>query len=292
MLKCHLGRVFVRGLFVSAVITIVVGSLAVRFGVDDWLSGRKEVNAQLDEIRHKIAAGQRFRAKVLDHQPNLDLHGTGTKSHLMVIGEDLLAPSQPNDVRIYDVVDDELQLRFRLWPEGKKVGKPLWNFQFTKIIDVDRDGTNEIVGMYHSLDSGDFKKYPVLIAWDDASSEYRISPLFSDKPSAKGISDHYSAGMRLPRPEVGSRHAFPAYSVAAYDIITYKDGEGTRNLAIAAHYTHTDPFDEGPPYVVTAFGLGEPFLGWCTKSIMIKHRDPEVPLSLTIVDAWRDNPVC
>lgn len=201
----------------------------------------RPISQQLDEVVRRAAQERRY--VVLRRERSL--HGTGTKSYLMVLRDealrdrfrtDLGTPSAISDeVRIYDDVDGELRLRFRFQAQGPgeivqrpEGDMPSFIFRLRTIDDFDRNGESEVVGLFerNTLASGPLP-VPVIITWDEGDARYRIHSLVPEAPRLqppKDIDPVVLEGYTKPT-ELHNQHAqhlLLGYAVDEFAVVTTK----------------------------------------------------------------------
>ena len=184
---------------------IVLAGLAAGLGVVVVVGGdaggrsQPSVAEQLEAVVARAAQERRYVAV----RRRVPIHGTGTRSHLLVLRDldlrdrfrtDLATPQAlSDDIRIYDEVDGRLRLRFRFQPQnpGEVAQRPdgdLPGFllRVGGVADYDKNGELEIVGALerNSLASGPFP-VPVIIVWDEADGRYRIHALIPEPPDLR-----------------------------------------------------------------------------------------------------------
>lgn len=129
----------------------------------------------------------------------VQFHGFGRPSYVFVFRDDRLrdrlrteldAPRSSDEIRIYDVDDGRLHLRFRFRPQAPGTVRQLpegdypgFLFRPLTVEDVDRNDKPELLGAFerYTLASGPLP-VPVVVLWDEGALKYRISPLVQEAP--------------------------------------------------------------------------------------------------------------
>lgn len=153
-----------------------------------------------DSIESQRAATIREAAEEglgLIYQGSGDLHGTGSRSHVLVFRDRELARS--DEIRILDRDGSELRERFAFRPRGSGLGadRAIYLVGLSgadrPITDLDRDGRSELVLAFGSMrPEKDFEPgllRPVLVHWDpllDDAGGYRIDALIPNGRTLEG----------------------------------------------------------------------------------------------------------
>jgi hypothetical protein len=173
------------------VLTLVITTLPERIDVP-FLSDPPPIEEQLSDIASDAALSGRFPAVT---KP-VELQVSGTESYLMVLRDSEFqtfpGPTAASDeVRIYDLVDDELQLRFSFTPDPSTTGslagaKPLMVFLLERVTNLDAEPGSEILGAFSPFAMLPEFPIPVEIDWADSETGYRISGLVPKRPQVAG----------------------------------------------------------------------------------------------------------
>ncbi len=143
------------------------------------------ISVQLADVRQEAAA-QSLRTVA---NQRVDLHGTGQASYLLALrrdgtpwatGSNGKFVRASDEIRIYDVEDHELVLRFRFRPKPNRGLAYL--FELLAVRDLDHNGRAELVGAYWSIYMNERQATPVALVWDDAASAYKLSGLITTPP--------------------------------------------------------------------------------------------------------------
>lgn len=161
---------------------------------------------QLDRVLQTAAREKRrvvFRASAHMHGPG------GPEAQIIVLRDDRVKEHPPGDipidahgrssapgsdeVRVYDLVQGRLSLRFRFLPQGPGQVRqlpegdyPTFRFRATPPRDRDGDGRPELVGSFDrvTLASGPYP-VPVSLSWDDGAQRYQLAPLIPNPPKIR-----------------------------------------------------------------------------------------------------------
>jgi hypothetical protein len=154
------------------------------------------LDTQIDAIRAEMARGGRRTLATR----TADLHGSGGASYLFVFRHARLdshdfADPQSDELRIYDVVNDALTLRFSFqprpltFPDDEIGGGVPYLFRIEEIRDYDGDGTPEILGDFRQLAMTGVFPRPVFVVWDEGLQKYTIGSLTPEKPRVVRLRD-------------------------------------------------------------------------------------------------------
>ena len=154
-------------------------------------------------------------------QRKVFLHGSGRTSWVFLSRSEVpqdsfeqqgaISPPKgsSDELRVYDVEDGELELRFRLQPQlrlrrddGHSVPLgPAFEISLGPIRDRNHDGRPEIVGtidrsLFDRRPRPEEGRVPFAVLWDDAQGRYRLRALVPKPPDLKRIRDreHYLPG--------------------------------------------------------------------------------------------------
>ena len=116
-----------------------------------------------------------------------DLRGTLEYSHILVFRSPYsLRIGRPDELRIYDEDNGVLEerLRFRpsvelLKPQSLRRVNPGLQFDIERIVDIDGNGSREIIGAFSLRAMGPYEPRPVVIKWEPGREEYSIIPVLN-----------------------------------------------------------------------------------------------------------------
>jgi hypothetical protein len=199
---------------VTAAIVALVGGLLPRCGV-----GRppETVSTLLDRLLQDLNRTHPDAAVI--QRTKGDLHGTGTESHVFVLRDVRQFPPLASDeLVIYDKKTGGIEPAFEFRPPPITIGIGLRLTDPLELIDMDGNGSNEVIASYFYREDGNFLHYPVVVSW--YRDEYIVQPVVSTV-SAKLLERMETIMPEIPRVKLGlnlttgSRISYP---VVAFDV--------------------------------------------------------------------------
>lgn len=176
------GRERLLWLVIGAVIVLAVNQFGVAVSnLFDDPEGR--ITAAKERIKGEAATSGRFVAEERTIEGNDSAAWLVVLRHRSVGNYSVEVPPVSDEVRIYDIVDDRLQLDLRFHP-GPETGRPNLNppealpflFAVRLIKDFDEDGEPEVLGAFYSLFMEPALPRPVLLS-KAGETNYGIEPL-------------------------------------------------------------------------------------------------------------------
>jgi hypothetical protein len=229
---------------VSAFIALTVAALTIRF---DWLQFLEpsSLKEQVEELRTALAGENRFMPVVR----KASLHGSGVRSYIVISRHDSHIErwwnpaDAPDEVRIYDIVDEELSLEFAFRPTLLVADRgPIKRlvFQLISVTDMNEDGVKEIFGAFYTFFMDAVHPRPIVIGWDPAIGDYRIAALLGNPPldASQGVYARAARRFYQPAPLL----------------------DASRNLRVTSYATEgfIFPRPESPSRLVTAYIVKAP----------------------------------
>src|SRR5439155_10770454 len=167
---------------------------AAQYAFDRWQAPPPPIAQQLNDVvreaaRNGLRVAESYRA---------DLHGSGERSRILVLRPTARATRPiPNELRIYDVSDGRLRLRFRFVP--RTAGVPP-SVHLADVADFDGNGSMEILVSLEIEYVEHTTEVPALVAWDPRGDAYGIAPLLT--PDGPKLGDRTKPRIR-PRGRPG-----------------------------------------------------------------------------------------
>jgi hypothetical protein len=237
----------------------VVSSVLIPW-IASW-NDPQPISSQLEEIRS--TAAKEGLDPIADK--SVDLRATGEHGHLFVFQDrslhrPLKMRQKPasDEIRLYSDKDGSLHLSFRFRPELDSTSPVLFNL--VSVADLDGNGRPEILGSFNpwAVDSLEAAPFPIVIAWDDRTGEYRMYPLVGHAPRF--------------RREVGSRGLWGRSAASLYrkkitltDLETNQTVEGFTVLGFSP--TRSTP--GGQPAILESFVAKAP-CHFCGQTIEVQ----------------------
>jgi hypothetical protein len=257
---------------VSVRVAAIVVAAATGAGALTWFVTRDAPEDQRTAAQHlddDLAKAAREHRHTVYHQI-FALHPGADQSHLLVIRDDRLrdklrtdlAAPNSDEIRIYDVQGADLVHRFTFRPQDAGTVRqepegdhPAFQFRIYAVKDYDKNGKPEIVGAFErfTLATGALP-VPVVVAWDEGESEYRIEPLIRKAPHLRpdvGVGLSSQAAYTRPTP---IRDQLSGKVVRGYATDVYELRTGSRAAILSAGYAAMNSSASGP--------LGYAVLGW------------------------------
>lgn len=185
------------------------------------------ISAQIDSIGRGFARDGRSR--VLYEE--VDLHGNGEKSYVMVFQDNAMSDYtattklRSDTLVIYDEQDGTLEQAFEFTPRWTDLLP--FEFQLLAAGDLNGDSRPELVGAFAEKGMGEFFPTPHVIRWDDATQKYKIRGAIQEPPSvvkvkspgsfAEGSWKQY-ARLRTIR-DKGSNRKYEGYASEGFTVV-------------------------------------------------------------------------
>jgi hypothetical protein len=238
------------------------------------------LNTQLATIIQRAARNDHMQ---LTYNANLDLHGSGDSSRVLVfvpfIPTGGRVPSPLSDeIRIYDVSHGRLVQRFRFHPteatyDNRLKRRIFWDYTISILAtqDFNGDGGDEIVANFRQEYADEEISRPVLINWNPATAQYQLTPFFPPPlflvRSRRGQFGEQSLYARVARVRDLSNTQQPFRSVGAEQIeFAQRRGGPVRDRFVTLEAM----------YVVDAISHAQPTLfqfGWWSISLLSDKPD-------------------
>jgi hypothetical protein len=198
------------------------------------------VAVQIAAVRSRAAAeGKTTILARLEH-----LRGADQESWLFVLRP---VTHGSDELRIYEVVDGLLQLRFDSEPltggergplyvqpqEQQRTAQIDYGLKNLQAVDLFGNGEQELIADYEQLSLGAFEQLPIIVAWDDLAQRYRLTPVLTEPPPlAAGYPPDASQGAAYLMRDTRTRTPLRMWAVAGYLVIP-GTGPASATLAIA-----------------------------------------------------------